>query len=898
MSRFPSYPASRAAFRCRAAKKVATMTKQIRPGLRLTVLRPLALMLVAIVAAFVAMPTPATHAQMQQAVASPLTTKRLERLLRVYVSPTAEEATAIDRLHEAYLAKFRAELDPEIQAVGRSIGGAMPSQQEFEKFLRDLDRLQAKISEADGAFFDSAADLIAEERRPGMQRIREARDRQRNLSGFTRMGPMMFGGGGSFVDLADLLARDEIVQQVPEASREQFDALLRSQEQRLLAQSRNYGQEIRKAFDQMFAIISEAEQAASTTAEGADGADGAAAMQAQMARMQAIMQRMKELGKEANRVAGLNADANRAAVRQFALVLPELAYHKLRGDLANRATGAMGRFAVGFGGGGLDAGAGDLATLLARLRRDPEVTAEMRARFEPIEIAWRRERADNAEQFAEFMNTLDTTALMMGGMNPDGSMSETMRKIQSLGGEKNEIDQRAYRAVAAVIGAEKSEVVFSRTTTFDQGADGADVERASVLTPNPTAFATETEVEDAATDDYSGYLAGAAMIQSAPPAWSTAQLARLLKPLGVADASLAVLEGIVDDWNKREWEAKVAPLGRQLTELSMSLYNSQPAADIDPGEGASFGLNPEKVAKVSAARRQLIDAILAADAVLVSELGTALGLASDSAEVLILRLDRVQLASEGGLSGARNVVSPAQILSRANLSPEAARAFIEGSREGWIAFADSIAADVRSVLDRGERQQKAMESARQDGSWQTIQQVMASNTAEAAAFARRYNDLCDAAAAKASDRAEVAAAIKRARLSLARPDVYKTADCATRQLDAAIALDGVSDDQRARLEALKAEYDAVYELLSEKIAGGGAVDPNDGEAWRAMQERIEAEQKLFFQRNERTEKARSEARRILGDELAARVRGLVPDEADAAKGREANRFDPFAEEDD
>lgn len=866
------------------------MTKHTRLALR-----PLAVMLAALVAALLVVPPPAAHAQGAQAVASPLTTKRLERLLRVYVSPTAEEASAIDRLHEAYLAKFRAELDPEIQAVGRSMGGAMPSQQEFEKFLRDLDRVQAKIAEADGAFFDSASNLLAEERRAGMQRIREARERQRNLSGFTRMGPMMFGGGGSFVDLADILARDEFARQVPEAARAQFDALLLAQEQRLLAQSRNYGQEIRKAFDQMFAIITEAEQAANAPAEDADGADAAAAMQAQMARMQVIMQRMKELGKEANRVAALNADANRAAVRQFAPVLPELAYHKLRGDLARRSTGAMGMFASGFDGDGLGAGGGDPATLLVRLRRDRDVTADMRERFGPIELAWRRERADNAEEFAEFMSTLDTTTLMMGGMNPDGSASETMRKIQSLGEERIEIDQRAYRAVAAVIGAEKSDVVFRKASAMLGGGDGDAPDRAEALVPNPSAFATEAEVEEAATDHYSGYVASAAILNSAPPAWSTGQLARLMKPLGVADASLAILEGVVDGWNKREWEAKVVPLGRQLSELNLSLYSSLPAANIDPGEAASFAPNPETVAKISAARRQLIDSILAADAVLVSELGAALGLSADSAEMLLLRLDRVQLASESGFSGVRNVVSPAQILSRANLSPETARAFIEGSRDGWIAFADTIAADVRSVLDRGERQQKAMEAAQKEGGWQAFQQVMATNAAEAAAFARRYNELCDAAAAKASDRAEVAASIKRARLALARPDVYKASDCATRQLDAALALDGVSDDQRARLEALKAEYDAVYEMLSEKIASESAVDPNDGEAWREMQARAEAEQKLFFQRNERTEKARSEARRILGDELASRVRGLVPDEADGA-ARQRNRFDPFAED--
>jgi hypothetical protein len=204
----------------------------------------------------------------------------------------------------------------------------------------------------------------------------------------------------------------------------------------------------------------------------------------------------------------------------------------------------------------------------------------MRERFGPIELSWRRERADNAEEFAEFMSTLDTTALMMGGVNPDGSASETMRKIQSLGEGRSEIDQRAYRAVAAVIGAEKSEAVFRKTPTMVGGDDGGAPERAEALSLNPAALATEAEVEETATAGYSGSVASAAVLSSAPPAWSTGQLARLMKPLGVSDASLAILEGIVDDWNKREWEAKVVPLGRQLSELNLSLYDSMPAANI------------------------------------------------------------------------------------------------------------------------------------------------------------------------------------------------------------------------------------------------------------------------------------------------------------------------------
>jgi hypothetical protein len=99
-------------------------------------------------------------------------------------------------------------------------------------------------------------------------------------------------------------------------------------------------------------------------------------------------------------------------------------------------------------------------------------------------------------------------------------------------------------------------------------------------------------------------------------------------------------------------------------------------------------------------------------------------------------------------------------------------------------------------------------------------------------------------------------------------------------------------------EAGRNEVEGEVGFLADTVGSAEQADPNDGEAWRAMQERVEAEQKLLFQRNERTEKARSEARRILGDELASRVRGLVPDDADPAKSRQANRFDFFGGDDD
>jgi hypothetical protein len=550
--------------------------------------------------------------------------------------------------------------------------------------------------------------------------------------------------------------------------------------------------------------------------------------------------------------------------------------------------GAMGRFVGGFDAAASGQGGNDLAALLARLRRDPEVTAEMRERFGPIELAWRRETADNLERTAELTNGLDMRAMMMNGMN--GGESDAVAAVRKVAEELREIDQRAYRAVAVVIGQDKSDLVFSRQRPFADAEGAAEVGQ-EVLAPN-LATAAEPEPEAPELADQPGYMGSAAFFSGPPPAWTAAQIARMLKPLGVPDSSLAVIEGIVDGWTAREWQPKVASFGAEFGELSDALYRQR--------EDGGLGIDPSKAAKMTALRLRMVDAVIAADAVLFDELATALGFGADSAEILLLRLERVQLAAEPmAMGGPRYIASPSAILARASLSPEASRAFLEGSRDAWKAFAQSFPADVRGVVERSDRQQMAMQDAGTSRDFSEFQRIMTENTAAARDFIRRYGELCDAAASKAGGGAEAATAIRRARLALSRPDVYKSSDCATRQLAAALALDGVSDDQRARLEALKAEYDAVYEMLSEKIAvGSEEVDPADGEAWRAMQERMEAEEKLRFQRNERTEKARSEARRILGDELASRVRGLVPDEADPSAGRRAAGFNPFLEDED
>lgn len=88
----------------------------------------------------------------------------------------------------------------------------------------------------------------------------------------------------------------------------------------------------------------------------------------------------------------------------------------------------------------------------------------------------------------------------------------------------------------------------------------------------------------------------------------------------------------------------------------------------------------------------------------------------------------------------------------------------------------------------------------------------------------------------------------------------------------------------------------MFESLTVRMIAERERASETGDAgWQEEMRRSEAVEKIRFQRDERTAKARSEARRILGDALASTVRGLVPDEDEALLADTSGEmFTPFA----
>jgi len=870
-----------------------------------TLVRTLVLALALVAPALLAKPASAQGGP--QLVPGPLTTKRLDRLLRMYVDPSPAEASAIDEAHAGYLERFRAELEPEIRALSASMSGGMPSQRELDRFLRESARLGAKVGEADAAFLAAAATMVPEARRAGFERIREARDRQRATSGLARLAPMMFGGGGSFVDLADLLTRDQVVRAVPLDRRADFDALLRQQEVRTLGQARAYGDAVRKSMGEFLTdmvavqaeMMAEAEAAVAAGAEAgnADGDGGAAAAQARMASsMQRMMEVMRKHGSAARRQVAANFSSNKAALPQFAGIIPDAAILDLRIDLATRSVG-MSRFMLMGGMGGMGgAGETDPRPLARRLQRDTSFPPEVLAALPPIIDRWRREHAAALERGAEIALDLDPSAMMGFAREADALDAATQAKFEELRDVAGKVDgagRRALEEISRILGDASSRYI-KKLEAGNRGfaGDAGGATRYAVLPPPES---EEERPEDAVAVMNTMSLS---MMRFAPQSPSEPGLLRVLGLFGVDEGQNEVIRIILEDWRAREWAPRIEPIGARLQAAWSKALESQ-------GQAAPWS-------ELATVRRELASAVLAADAALCADLAPALGFAKEGPEMLAFRLERLPLLqstqSFGGAEATR-LSSPAQIVLAARVDEAVGADVFRKSAQAWGALVAELPALFEKEIER-QREFDALsrtwssgehdiEEARRAG--ERYGEVMRESTRAGAEFVLRINATLDAAVAAATESDAVRAQLRRTRLELAHPAIYRRSDDASHQIEAARRVPDLASAERERLEALAAEYAVAHAALSEELVALALARPAPGtgeSVWREYQRIAEEVGNTRFQRNERTEKARAEVRRILGDERASRIRGLVPDEEAAARARRERGFDPFAEDDD
>lgn len=798
-------------------------------------------------------------------VGGPLTTARFERLAGLYLRVTDEEMQSLDRLHESYLDRFRAEIEPAITAMSVEMQVADPDERQFEELLRRLDRVGVRIGEADGAFFGAAAELVGEAQRGGVARMRAARERQRQLGGIASMATMTLGNGTSFVDLLDVLARERFAGAVPEESRARLDAFVQSQGERLGAQARAYAVQARATFVAWFASSKRSE-------EGREpgGVDPAAA------------------GKGLMKAVRLNHEANRAACAQLEGVLAPLALASFREELALRAIGS-GVFL--YLGSWISS---ELSDTVRRVRKEPSLGPEAQAALDDAETAWRAGRAKVLDGFLAMLDEKEVPSHLMQyamldeGVPAQAELAELQAEVERAGQALDALSRGFTERLVAILG-ERADAYFREVAP----GPGAPAEQGPRFEPRTAELAGD----DAAAEPEAGDVPATFDPGESTPV-SEALVIQSLALAGV-EADPALVETVYESWRSAKWDKSVEPLNRAYAEAARG------AQGFDD-DGVRY--EPSRFGAMRDAGLAVVAAVAESHGALVADLSGALGRPVEDPGFMLLRLwelERLRGADGSVVMRGDNPMMPGvhRVLLLAGASPDEVRAILSDRPEEWRSIASEVRAVEARIVESSHqllRLQAEIDARGGATTEQDSRRWTALSEERTAAVDAVRDRLCrrieESLAATVAD-PERRRVFTRALARQVYPDFFGPGDSAESALDAAARTGGLDDDQRARIDAMRAEYLAVFDDLSERMiaaarrstAGAAAAPGDDAERYAAS---MEESARLRLDRTERTNKVLAELRRILGPERASRVPGLVRKERDALPESIWELFEP------
>jgi len=813
-------------------------------------------------------------------VGGPLTTSRLERLAALLLRAPDAEMQAVDRLHEAYLDRFRAELDPELRETFRSAQGVGEDGREFEQLLKRIDRMSVRIGEADDAFFAAAAAAVAEPRRAGLQRIKEARERQRLTGGYAGFSTMMVGNGTAFVDFVDVLARGRYSGAVAPEQLAELDALLATQGSRLTAQARTFATEARSGMLAYFNLSRQMIEPGDGAAD--DPGDGARAAEE---RRERIGRELGEAGKGLRKVVRLNHGENKAAAAQLKPMLAPLVYEEFREELALRALGAT-VFTY------LDV-MPQLAGAVRRIREDPRLPDGSTEALDEAEAAWRGGRATVFDGFLALLDETEAPSRLMqyAAAEDTANVPEDAQAFSAKCGraraELERLDREFAGQLVAILGA-RSEVYFEEVPPPD-GVDDGGGPRYAVKATDEDGGPDAAELEQGS---YSG------RSESGAPAPIAREAVLQALELAGLDADLALVETVYDSWRSDTWDARLPALIEAKDAMQSAAYG----VGMDD---FAVVYDPTKFAAWRDASIAVANAVAEAHGALIANLAGALGRPADEPALLLLRLreaERLRFFAFSSVMRQANPTIPSVhwLLVGARARPDEVRAVLSDGAEEWSAIAGSVReievriealsydlVRLQSEIDRRGGQSTAADSARWSSitkeKWRIVDDLRAR-------LVRRIEESLAKAVTEPDRRAAFARALQRQ----VYPDFSEAGDSAERQLDEAASIDGLSDDERARIDAMRAEYLAVFDGLTARMIDAARKWDEKALADEAVSEDtlLEEIERLRLDRKERTDKVRGELRRLLGPERAARVRGLPKSDGSGAPASIWDLYEP------
>lgn len=803
-------------------------------------------------------------------VPEPISTADLRRLLDRYVHPTKAQWDSVESLHDDYREAFRqlreGEIEKFLKEMGALQGSGMPTRSAVEEFMRKYERVTKRIEQLDSTLLEGVSAIVGDEKRVGVGRAKDARARQRDLS-----GGITAGMSGGTVDLSEITL-DAL--ESSETDRAAIDPVLVSYEQRVTSLSHTLGDDSRRMIldfskeleKQGFGNVSQ-EEMRDPERMKAMMESMQAAWKTVGAKVQKGTAEIRELNSKTFRsiVSQLQGDsARRVRMRYIARAHAELAYSSFQPERLFRAALRMSK---------LDA---DVKT---RIKSDYEAWVKSDDAIVDAGI-----KADDAFNSGR------------GVMNFDASgYQEHNEEMLAVRTKRDELAQKAIATLKSIVGDERFDKMQGKmqwtgqedvlAETGDPEADAPDVGIA--------VGASALEERQMQFDLGSITPIGIATIQS------------LSTKMGIDDAQKMTLETLHSDYLK-QWEEVVEP-AQQAMQLA------QGAIWVSGGEGKPARMDAAKSAVAADKQKVVAEQAATLDDALFDDAAKSIGDTHTEA-IRFAKLERTidrfaRNSQQGGMAivwyggPQEQPVNIARLIETTEL-PQAQRAL---AVTACVAHADDLAKKYRETYVEAAAVEHQLQEL--NGKWRELfaeggdvdttaqmnfsrdMMALQQKLRDAAERRSKFVEECFRAVLESVDE-EHRPALKLQFEMLAYPSVFADPLSAMPFMEKASAMNDLTADQKSQLAALHAAYGEEYRAACSKMVpkrAATAADAKPEDRFRDEMMESGSRAKIQFERDERSARAVSQLKRILTEEQTQRIPGLADYEKNA-KNSQRGRF--------
>ena len=792
--------------------------------------------------------TAGVHAQGTRGqLPDPAESRTLSRHLERFVAPTVQQWQRIEDLHEAYLERFAAlregDLARFLAFVEREMAG-VPDAATAREFLRRLQNARRRIDEEDARLHAGIDELLEEAQRPGLNRVRLARQRESLASGLAESGNSQVFDIWSILDEHAHVLGAEVIKAL--------DPVMIGYEQELTAALRVW----RAAQESMFLVLVEELQARGLGELSAADATPEQMQEAVQAIRLAFDSAQAESRVAQDRVRKLND----RTIKRLEELLGPMHGRRIRMAHVERASRKTIR-----------RDPGRIERTIARLLALEDLDSEVRDGVLSVRGTHRSIDDRHVARMLEAWPELDRqrSVVVDDDIEAFGTIAEIRETLETSARQRTELAESSRDALLDIIeptGRRDLVAIIERgglEVDEDAGSKG-------------TEALSERDPERGGPGDFM------------PKRLSRRDLERICRGLGPEPWQQAVIDTIHRDYVET-WRAGVDPIVQSARSAHASVHGVDtetmlPTTDV------------EQLRRAYALARDAVERITVIDGDFFDDLAVAL----NEDQLPALLRSRTRRALDRCLRGTDPFFDPAGMAFRpANLiavldgieldDDESARvdSYLAESAPGLIAAA-RVARDVRFASElRLHELNMRMAAGMAEGTltssdhgieYRRLSDAMALEHGEHVEAWRRMHDQVVSGLVERlgpGSRENYTRAWKQA----SNPYVYRDANCAIAPIEQVLQIPDLSSEQLDAVAAILAEYDAEWSALCEDMVVirekmkmfGADSSPEDYDLWRTLDADYRA---LEFRRDEASIKALRRVSRYLEPEQRSRVRAL------------------------